>query len=116
MRGVECWLYPKSAYKAGGDYRRANVERWDDYLAPYGLQYEPSTGLRAILCAVEFLNPPEIGLIGFDRLLHPDTPTHKWYLPVGQHYWPHDSHAEREAAHGLGVKLIDLAEPYADVP
>jgi len=106
MEGVEYWCYPTAAERAG---RVADVERWNAYFSKYEPTYKPSTGLRAIFCAVEFLDPPEIGLIGFDRL-YGSTDTHKWYHGAEGELlrpWLHDSAAERRAAEDL-VTLIDL--------
>src|SRR5262245_10043677 len=68
-----------------GDWRIANPE-WDDYFLafkPEGFP-KPSTGLKAVFCAVEFLKPDEIGLIGFDRVLH-NSNTSKWFHEQGKY-------------------------------
>jgi hypothetical protein len=63
---------------------------------------KPTTGLCAVLECIERLQPDSIALIGFDRLLYPDTPDppHTWLA--------HDKHAEHACLHSLGVRITDL--------
>jgi len=90
-------------------YRRANVEHWlayfNQFLGPK--RRKPSNGLCAIFCAVEFLAPIEIGVIGFDSILYPDKNSGKWFDPKPPK-WSHDQRAESLALAGLGLKVIDL--------
>ena len=92
------WLMPK---KGGiGDKWRSYYRRFSDA--------KPSTGLCAIFCAVEFLKPVEIGLAGFDNLLHPEeTGWSKWWMARNCGLWVHDSPNEYLAAMSLGVKITD---------
>ena len=67
-----------------------------------------STGLKAIFCALEFLKPVEIGLLGFDMVLHPEVPTFKWNTEPGKYSYAHDAQAEHRAIMGLPVKITEL--------
>lgn len=91
-------------------YRHADVDRWLAYFEPFRTspkRRKPSNGLCAVFCAVEFLNPDKIGVIGFDSILRPEVNTGKWHdTKPGK--WSHDSRAENAAIHGLGVEIIDL--------
>jgi hypothetical protein len=92
-----------------GDYRLASRE-WYGYFRgfkPEGFP-KPSTGLKAVFCAVEFLKPKEIGLIGFDRILRPDVATSKWFHEQGKYLYGHDAHAEHRCLFSLPVKVVDL--------
>ena len=83
--------------------------KWLDYYRGFGPSFpKPSTGLKAVFCAVEFLGPAEIGLLGFDRVLHPDVPTSKWWHAPGKYLYGHDAHAEHRALFALGVKITEL--------
>lgn len=132
IKGPEFWCYPDNIHKPAipeaiekcnnmGEkfmLRICNRERWDAFYAQYNPTCKPSTGFRAICCAVEFLNPPEIGLVGFDRLFG-STDSHKWYHgPEGGRLrpWVHDSAAEWRAVQDL-VKVVNLAteESYGGV-
>lgn len=60
-----------------------------------------TTGLRAVLEAHRRLNPKDLFVIGFDRLMHPereDAP-HTWLA--------HDKWAEHEILKMLGVKELE---------
>lgn len=61
-----------------------------------------------MFCAVEFLAPAEIGLLGFDRVLHPDVPTSKWFHEQGKYAYGHDAHAEHRCLMSLGVKITEI--------
>lgn len=85
--------------------------RWHGYFEGFNPKYEPSTGLRAIFCALEFLAPKEIGLIGFDNILRPHVKgLTKWFHEPGKFNQVHDYDTEHKAAFGLHVELIDLGE------
>jgi hypothetical protein len=78
---------------------------WDSYFARFS-DLKPTTGLCAVFCVIDRLAPSEIGLIGFDRLLDPEQgETGKWNQPGA---FMHDSHAEHECLHSLGVRIFDL--------
>lgn len=70
---------------------------------PFWLLSNPhkwTTGLCAVLEAKRRLNPKEIFVIGFDRLMHPERedPPHTW---LG-----HDKWAEHEILKQLGVREL----------
>lgn len=98
-------------------------ERWLRYFHSFGPRIpfkpripKPSTGLCAVFCAVEFLKPASIALIGFDRMLDPsDVTSGKWHTR-NPACWPHDSVAENRALYGLGIPIIDLARTHGEVP
>lgn len=102
--GIPFWHFPE------GEWARW----WLDYFNSFEPRIpfkprlpKPSTGLCAVFCAMEFMKPKEIALIGFDRMLNPDRETFKWNSTQST-CWPHDSHAERKALLGLGIPIIDL--------
>lgn len=68
---------------------------------------KPSTGLCAVFCAIDQLNPKEIGFIGCDSLLNPDITPTKW---DSSGPWAHDMHAENACLHSLGIEVIDFGE------
>ena len=87
--------------------------RWYEYFNSFQPKYEPTTGLRAIFGAVEFLQAKEIGLIGFDNILHPWVRgLTKWFHVPGKFNQVHDYDTEHKAAFGLGVRLIDLGDGF----
>lgn len=69
---------------------------------------KPSTGLCAIFCAIENLNPRELLLIGYDRVLTDDHKHMKWSAPKQYQVWGHDQKAEGECVRSLGLTIIDL--------
>jgi hypothetical protein len=84
-------------------YRRADVDRWLAYFDSFRSnpkRRKPSNGLCAVMCAVEFLNPRKIGLIGFDSILHPEKNSGKWW-DAKPPKWSHDQIAENMALHTL---------------
>lgn len=93
-------------------------KKWAGYYAGYG-KHKPSTGLSAVFCAIEYLTPSSIALIGFDRLLRPeDDTTGKWYqkpikVPFG--IGSHDAHAEAACLRSLPVQIVDLAGEHGEV-
>lgn len=94
------------------DARNADQKRWMAYYATFRPKWwKPSSGLRAILCAVEFLDAKEIGLIGFDAFMDPSKPSHKFFGPVSRSPVvggkEHDYAAERRCAESL-TKLVQL--------
>ena len=93
------------------DMRRASSD-WLDYWLRFRTtkSHKPSTGLRAIFCAIEFLKPAEIGLIGFDMVLHPDVPTHKWWhtKDIERGSYAHDAQAEHRCVMSLDVKITEV--------
>lgn len=104
------WHFPPKG--AAGAWQN----KWHDYFRSFkpGVPYKPwqpkpSTGLCAVFCAMEYLKPTELALIGCDRLLQPEKYSAKWDA-VGPQCQPHDWHAENRALYGLGIKIIDLRE------
>ena len=83
-------------------------EYWGKYKTPGSKLIKPSTGLRAVFCVMEFLAPTEIGLLGFDRILHPEVKTTKWWHEPGKYVYAHDAHAEHRALMDLDVKITEL--------
>ena len=105
--GVPFWHF--------GDY--GWVEKWLTYFHTFEPRYQtdfgaivakPSHGLCAAFAAMEYLKPDELAFIGCDRLLKPHEQTWKWN--TGPTCFPHDWYAENRALHGLGIRIIDLAE------
>ena len=104
---AECWVQSEKAVPRG-TWRVASRD-WLDLYRTFNPNFpKPSTGLKAVFCAVEFLKPDEIGLLGFDRVLHPDVPTSKWWHTPGKYLYGHDAHAEHRCLHSLGVKITEL--------
>ena len=112
-KGMFWWFPKRGDPKDENDMRVADYRRWRKYFADFSISKGPSTGLSAIFCAVEFENPKQIGLAGFDNLLYPDEKGwSKWWLPRHKHNWDADSPAEHRAAMALGVELIDVTMAY----
>jgi hypothetical protein len=91
-------------------YRKPYAEFWHlkgklrklcvDRLRPYSPKFwKPSTGLSAVIIA-RHKGYEEIGVMGFDFTLHPETAKN----------WTHDVWAESECLKDLGV--IDLCENF----
>lgn len=100
-------------------WHMADDSPWIDYFAQFKPKlWKPSHGLSAVFCAIDHLDPSEIGVIGFDRILYPnDDSSHKWDTPgKPPHPWPHCQRAEYECLYSLGVDIIDLAKVYGEVP
>ena len=110
----EFWWFPKQPGQRGdAKMRVADTAKWREYFRQYSTRKGPSTGLSAIFCAVEFLNPARIGLAGFDNLLYPsEKGWAKWWQPRNSHYWDADSEAEHKAAMALGIELIDVTREH----
>ncbi len=89
-------------------YRCADVDRWMTYFTPFlGPKLrKPSNGLCAVFCAVEFLNPKQIGVIGFDSMMYPYKNTGKWH-EAKPTKWSHDQRAENLALYSLGIEVIE---------
>ena len=102
------WWAAKSAMAGDSVCRVWDYARWLSYFRRFSTAKGPSTGMRAIMCAVEFMSPKEIALAGFDNLLNPNEIYAKWWQPKGKYHWDADSKAEHECAMSLGVKLVDL--------
>lgn len=109
---VDCdfWLLSAKEFKRVAKAERPNVKRldpsWFDYFKSFNPKFKPSTGMRAIFAAVQFLDPEEIGLAGFDRLRDPDGNSGRFLSAEG--YYAHDAHAERRCAESLGLRLTFL--------
>jgi len=102
--GVTYWMFQPG--KDHGETRFCDYQRWTSWYAGYS-KMKPSHGLCAAMCAVEFLNPPEIGVIGFDSMMHPDELDQgKYNRPPGR--WFHDQHAEAKALYALGPRIVNL--------
>jgi len=92
--------------------------RWLQYYRQFKPKYwKPSAGLCAVFMAKDLLDPKEIGVIGFDRVLYQDDNiSYKWNHPKPQPFpWFHDQRAEYECIHSLGIQIIDLAREHAQV-
>ena len=97
-------------FQPGTDYgntRFCDFPRWVSWYAGFS-KMKPSHGLCAAMCAVEFLNPPEIGVIGFDSMMHPEQ-TEQVNLTRGPGRWLHDQQAEAKALYALGPRIVNLA-------
>jgi hypothetical protein len=90
--------------------------KWVTYYRQF-TRRKPSTGLCAVFCAIDHLNPSDIAVIGFDRILRPhDECTGKWHEPRRFSKFgggAHDQQIEHECLHSLGVRIIDLSKEYA---
>ena len=85
---VPFWLFPDDS-------------RWIEYFARFHpRRRKPSTGLCAVFSAIDRLDAKEIALIGFDAILN--------QLDLAGH----DTRAEHECLHSLGVKIIDLEKAH----
>lgn len=105
------WLGPLSKYPQNLVCGRRASEDWFGYWGSYRTEKsfpKPSTGLLAIFCAMEFLKPKNIGLLGFDMVLHPDAPTSKWFHERGKYLYSHDAHAEHRCLQDLDVTFTEL--------
>jgi hypothetical protein len=112
---AEYWFLPEQPIRDLPPGTRQAGKHWMAYWRKYvpanSKTPKPSTGLRAVFCAVEFLAPAEIGLVGFDRILHPEVKTTKWFHPVGKHVYAHEAEAEQRALFDLGVKITEIRCP-----
>jgi hypothetical protein len=90
--------------------------KWIAYYRKFSRK-KPSTGLCAVFCAIDHLNPPEIAVIGYDRLLNPaDQKSGKWNKPVIPGAFgtgSHDQRAEHACLMSLPVRIIDLAKEHS---
>jgi hypothetical protein len=103
----ECWVLAEKEVPRGA-WKHAD-KRWFDYFRRFDPYFpKMSTGLKAVFCAMEFLEPREIGLLGFDRVLHPEVATSKWFHEQGKFHYGHDAHAEHRCLKSLGVKILEL--------
>lgn len=87
--------------------------RWLQYYGKFKPKYwKPSVGLCAVFMAKDLLDPKEIYVIGFDRVLYADDDiSYKWNHVKGNPFpWFHDQRSERECIHSLGINIIDLAK------
>lgn len=88
-------------------------KRWDRYYGQFS-DRKPSTGLCAVFCAIDRLEPKSVGLIGFDRLLNPHRQTCKWWEET-ERLWPaHDMFAELSCLLSLGLSIVNLPEVYGE--
>ena len=91
-----------------GAWRQASRD-WLDLFRTFNPSFpKPSTGLKAVFCALEFLKPAEIGLLGFDRILRPEVPTSKWWHTPGKYLYGHDAGAEHRCLMSLGVNIVEV--------
>ena len=112
-RSCGFWFLPEKYCPPIEGVRQASVS-WLDYYqthrdqkpGPKKALRKASTGLKAVFCAVEFLQPEEIGLLGFDMIFHPEVPTFKWNNTTGGYC--HDARAEQRALFALPVKITEL--------
>ena len=84
-------------YRQDEPFWHFNSLKWENYFKRYS-NSKPSTGLCAVFCAIDELDPKTIHLAGFDALLD------------GTAYGPHDMVAERKALCELGVEIIDVRD------
>ncbi len=97
---VPFWLFPVIQGKWLPVYRKFGTAK-------------PSTGLCAVFCVLEYLNPPEIALIGYDQLLHGKAGKYNDRMRTG--FTAHDGNAEAKCLASLPVKIIDLAREHEQV-
>lgn len=78
---------------------------------PRNKSRKPSHGLIGVFCALHYLRPQALHLIGFDRVLG-DLQTYKWWPKEGgaNTLGCHDWEAEKRALEGLGIPIIDLSK------
>lgn len=83
-------------------YDKGNFDFWlaMDRYAEYESSKKPTTGLCAVLEVFQRLQPTEVALIGFDRLLRPNDPDPPFT------WLAHDKHAEHRLLMKLGVKEL----------
>ena len=104
---AECWVLAEKPVPKG-QWKEAS-KSWLAHFKSFKPTFpKPSTGLKAVFCAIEFLAPQEIGLLGFDRVLHPEVATTKWWHEQGKYFYGHDAHAEHRCLMSLGVKITEL--------
>jgi hypothetical protein len=105
---AECWVLSEKTVPRG-TWKEAS-KGWLEVFRRFDPEFpKPSTGLKAIFCAMEFLDAQEIGLIGFDRMLHPDVPTSKWWHQTGKFAYGHDAYAENRCLKNLPIRVVDLS-------
>lgn len=111
---VEFWFLSEERRETPKGTRQAS-RRWVDYYLSFNphrrkssVTPKASTGLKAVFCAMEFLAPAEIGLLGFDRILHPEVKTTKWWHEPGKYVYAHEAEAEHRALMDLDVKITEL--------
>lgn len=100
---VDYWLFDSPSI-AGPVY--ADVKRWEAWYRDFSTR-KPSTGLCAVMCAVELLRPKNLAVVGFDAVTS-GKQSHggKW---TGTGPWlAHDAEAEKRALHALGVEIVNL--------
>lgn len=103
-KGVEYWMFQRGEDSPGR--RFCDYRRWVEWYAKFS-SAKPSHGLCAAMCAVEFLAPDEIGVIGFDSIMHPEQKEQS-NLVRGPGKWFHDQEAEARAIHELGTRIVNL--------
>lgn len=103
----EFWLLSKKPFRNIKPNLKALDPSWFDYFASFKPKAKPSTGMRAIFAAIQFLDPKEIGLVGFDRMKEPDGNSGRWWDPV-RNFYLHDAHTERKVVESLDVDLVWL--------
>lgn len=100
---VEYWLFDAPSI-AGPRY--ADVQRWETWYREFSTR-KPSTGLCAVMCAVEFLAPARVAIIGFDAIVSgKQARGGKW--TGGAPWTAHDAETEKRALHALGVEILNL--------
>lgn len=109
-QGCPVWAF---VFMLGGipQAQNADRERWMKYYASFGPSWtKPSSGLRAIFCAVEFTGAKQIGIVGFDKFMDASRNPNKWNqapfdAPPGSK--EHDYEKERQCAESL-VELVEV--------
>ncbi len=86
--------------------------KWINYYKSFTPRHKkPSTGLCAVFCAIDRLQPEEIALIGFDRLLNPNDMTSRKATDEQKYMYSmygHDQRAEHECLMSLPTRIIDF--------
>ena len=105
--GAKVWAFMHAGYYPGA--QNADRERWYEYYHSFNPRhFKPSSGLRAIMCAVQFLDAKEIGVLGFDAFMDHKKSTRQWtWDPVKEYISLHDYETEHKIAESL-VKLVEV--------
>jgi hypothetical protein len=93
-------------------YWHAVEDKWLPKYRKFG-QAKPSTGLCAIFCALEYLKPKEIALIGFDQLLHGKAGKYNDRHRPG--FTAHEGDPESKCLKSLPVTIIDVVGEHEQV-
>ena len=89
-------------YRSTEPFWHFQSPKWETYYRQYS-KNKPSTGLCAVFCAIDELNPRSIYLAGFDSVLD------------AKELRGHDTAAENKCLYSLGVEIIDV-RGYGSLP